>query len=88
MWGTPYQMGFAHGQLVAVQAQELYTDVLQYIEAQVEAAIDFLPKFLQDLIAEAGVDAALDFTYYLTKPYIPDHFTQELRVLLLDLELM
>jgi len=45
----------------------------------VEQAIEFLPKFLQDIIAEYGVEAALEATYYLTESYTPQHFFDELK---------
>lgn len=32
------------------------------MKEQVEKAVEFLPKFLQDVIAELGLDAALELT--------------------------
>lgn len=79
MWGTPYQMGFAHGQLTKQNAQDLYSKVEAYLEEQVEEAIEFLPQFLRDIIAKYGVEAALEFTYLMTESYIPQHFLDELK---------
>jgi len=79
MWGTPYEMGFAHGQLLGTQGKELYSDVLNYIDQQVEQSLEFLPEFLQNIIAELGVEAALEVTYELTKDYTPPYFFEELQ---------
>jgi len=79
MWGTPYEMGYANGQLTADSASKLIPEVMEYIEQQVEQAIHFLPQFLQDLIAKYGVEAALEFTYLMTESYIPQRFLDEMK---------
>lgn len=90
MWGTYYEMGKAHGQLVSAESKQLYKEVFAWIEDQVwlsntstdrkvEQALHMLPAFLRDLIAKYGVKAALEATYYLTKSYTPEYFFDELR---------
>lgn len=49
------------------------------MESQVEEAINFLPKWLADLIADVGLDAALDFTELFSKSYTSPHFYEEMR---------
>ncbi len=73
------QRGLAHGTLLKEAINLLFLEVEQFMEAQVEQYIDYLPQWLQNIIAEAGVDAALDITYYLTEPYIPQYWLDELR---------
>jgi isopenicillin-N N-acyltransferase like protein len=47
---------------------------------QVENAIDnYLPQWLADLVANLGLDAALDFTEWATKEYTGAYFYEELR---------
>eukprot|EP01127_Copromyxa_protea_P004456 TRINITY_DN14317_c0_g1_i1.p1 TRINITY_DN14317_c0_g1~~TRINITY_DN14317_c0_g1_i1.p1 ORF type:complete len:423 (-),score=87.84 TRINITY_DN14317_c0_g1_i1:40-1308(-) len=79
MWGTPYEMGFAHGQLVSKEAQKLYSQVTDYMQSQVEQFLHMLPEFLQELIARYGVEGALEMTYLLTKKYTPPRFFEELK---------
>jgi len=79
LWGTPYEMGYAHGQLLAPQIKDLFPQLFEWLYGQVEAAIPFLPKFLQNIIAKDGIAAALDATYYLTKDFTPSYFYEELK---------
>ena len=72
-------MGFAHGTLLKEQINTIVPQVQGYIEAQVEQNLQFLPKWLQDLIAEAGATAALEATYWLTEAYIEQRFLDEIR---------
>jgi hypothetical protein len=53
--------------------------VWAYLESQVENALVDLPPWLTQWIADMGLDLALDFTYYVSKDYTPDHFYQELQ---------
>jgi len=41
--------------------------------------IQTLPQWLQELIADLGLDAALDWTYYMTRSYTPDYFYDEMK---------
>jgi len=79
VWGTPYEMGFAHGTLLQDEVKTLMPQVLEYIYSQIGQYIKFLPPILQQLIEEYGVAAALDATAILTEPWTPEYFIQEMR---------
>lgn len=78
-YGSPYDMGFAHGELLKAQVNALIPEVFDWIFSQIEPYIAFLPVPLQKAIEELGVHGALDLTYELTKDYIPDYFMQEMQ---------
>ena len=40
--GTPYEMGYAHGQLMKEKAQHLFDDVWAYMEQEIVCAILYL----------------------------------------------
>ena len=40
LWGTPYQKGYAHGQLLADRAKALVDGIWQYLEDEVESALN------------------------------------------------
>jgi len=79
VYGTPYQMGKAHGELLKETIQQLMAEVTQFADTLLVEQITYLPKWLADLIAKYGVNAALDITYYLTKPFTPTYFLEELQ---------
>jgi len=79
LWGTPYEMGYAHGSLLKQQITEIVPEVEQYIESQVDASLAFLPAWLREFIEKEGYIAALDLTYYLTEAYTPTYFYDEIR---------
>ena len=83
VYGTPYEMGYAQGQLVTRQLTEFVHGTFDYITG---AAADSLPDkypqipdFMKKVILEKGINAALDLTATLTKPFTPDAFFQELQ---------
>jgi len=51
VWGSPYQMGYAYGQLIGPQINDLLSEVMTYIEDQVMQYLTQLPPFLQRLVA-------------------------------------
>ena len=67
VYGDAYQMGYAHGQLLKPQVQKLLPAFLKHVEQEVEVYLKDLPKELQDIIAELGIDAALEATELMTK---------------------
>jgi len=79
VWGTPYQMGYAQGQLLKSTASNFISQTWTYLESQVDQFLGDLPVYLQNLIADFGLDVALDFTYEATYNYTPPHFYQELQ---------
>ncbi|KAL5471501.1 hypothetical protein EMCRGX_G029624 [Ephydatia muelleri] len=83
VWGTPYQMGYAQGQLLSTEAQGLINDVWTYMEEQVEAAINgsvtiFPEWFLLD-VANLGLDAALDLEILATEAFTGTYFLDEIK---------
>ena len=54
LWGTPYQMGFAQGQLFQKEVPAFVNSVWAYFESQIEKVLDTLPLWLSELIAELG----------------------------------
>jgi len=79
MFGTPYEMGYANGQLVGDLIQEFYSEIPAWIEQQIEQAIPYLPQFLVDVIAEYGLEAGLELTYAMTESYIPQYYFDEMK---------
>eukprot|EP01129_Flabellula_baltica_P007984 TRINITY_DN3141_c5_g1_i1.p1 TRINITY_DN3141_c5_g1~~TRINITY_DN3141_c5_g1_i1.p1 ORF type:complete len:438 (+),score=105.66 TRINITY_DN3141_c5_g1_i1:88-1401(+) len=79
VYGTPYEMGYAHGQMLKDEIHDLYPQIEQYIYSEVEKSLQFLPKFMRDFVAEYGTSGALLLTYELTKGYTPDYWFEELR---------
>jgi len=79
VYGTAYEMGLAQGQLVKSFVDDLVPAVEKYLEEQVEQSLNFLPEWLQEYIAEEGVNAALDVTYYATRDYTPSYFFDEIK---------
>ncbi|EGC40223.1 hypothetical protein DICPUDRAFT_146951 [Dictyostelium purpureum] len=83
LFGTPYQRGFAQGQLLKSQMHDIYDNFFNYITIMVNDLIskyaDYLPKFLIDAIEKGGVKLALDITAELTKKHTPEHFFEEMR---------
>eukprot|EP00698_Gefionella_okellyi_P003886 TRINITY_DN135_c0_g1_i1.p1 TRINITY_DN135_c0_g1~~TRINITY_DN135_c0_g1_i1.p1 ORF type:complete len:449 (+),score=102.01 TRINITY_DN135_c0_g1_i1:33-1379(+) len=83
IYGTPYEMGFAMGTLMKERATDMLTRLWGYLEAQVEQAINgtvtWIPAPAVKLIADLGLDGALDLTMAATKPYTGDYFYEEIR---------
>eukprot|EP01089_Gocevia_fonbrunei_P020207 TRINITY_DN745_c0_g1_i8.p1 TRINITY_DN745_c0_g1~~TRINITY_DN745_c0_g1_i8.p1 ORF type:complete len:238 (+),score=38.47 TRINITY_DN745_c0_g1_i8:36-749(+) len=80
LWGTPYEMGFAQGSLLKTEAQNLISSVWTYMESQVINALpSYFPTWFSDLIAEMGLDAALDFTEWASGSYTGQYFFDEIK---------
>jgi len=76
--GSPYEMGYARGTLLHDEIIEQLAETYQWIEAGViEPYLQFLPKELQDIIAEFGIVAALDATRLATYEWTADYFKEE-----------
>lgn len=78
--GTPYEMGYAHGKLLREEILMLVPQVVQYMEKQIQPYVAFLPEWLQQIIEELGIEAALDATYALTWRYISNEWKDEIQV--------
>eukprot|EP01006_Ploeotia_vitrea_P021341 TRINITY_DN53706_c0_g1_i2.p1 TRINITY_DN53706_c0_g1~~TRINITY_DN53706_c0_g1_i2.p1 ORF type:complete len:391 (-),score=214.95 TRINITY_DN53706_c0_g1_i2:109-1281(-) len=82
VWGTPYERGFAQGQLLAKEAKGMATSVWAYFEEQVAQGINstlHLPPDVLKVVAEIGLDVLLDLTYDATVKYTGEYFFQELQ---------
>jgi isopenicillin-N N-acyltransferase-like protein len=83
VWGTPYEMGFAHGRLLQAEVTEFITSTYDYMIDEITHEInDFAPnlppEFVED-VAKLGINGALDKTINITAPYTPDYFNTEIR---------
>jgi hypothetical protein len=80
VWGSPYEMGYAHGTLLKEQLHTFLDDLWVYLDEQVAPKImPYLPPWLAYLVSDLGLQAALEAYYYMTKPYTGDYFYQELQ---------
>jgi len=79
VYGSAYEQGFAHGALLTPEVKFMTDAVWAYMEAQIEGDISFLPAALQELIADLGLELALDALLDLTRPYTGAYFFDELR---------
>ncbi|XP_006823777.1 protein dcd1A-like [Saccoglossus kowalevskii] len=83
VWGTPYEMGFAHGTILKDEAKSFIDDVWKYIEDEaygyVNKTVSFLsPWFVKDVIS-LGMDFALELEVLATKKYTSQYFLDELK---------
>jgi isopenicillin-N N-acyltransferase-like protein len=78
LYGSAYQMGFAHGSLFPAEVKQMSEAIYAYMVDQVAENLEFLPTWLADLIGEIGLDAALDLLIDLTKPFTGSYIYDEL----------
>ncbi|CAK8694659.1 unnamed protein product [Clavelina lepadiformis] len=84
VWGTPYEMGYAHGTLLKKEASMFMNQVWDYLEEQVIEAINgsvkwnFRDWFLRD-VANLGVEAACDLEVLATAKYSGPYFLEEIK---------
>lgn len=79
VYGSPYGMGYAHGTLLKSIIQDLIPNFYSHVESEIVQKLQYLPQEIRDLIANVGLDGALDLTHVLTELYTPKHFLEELR---------
>lgn len=78
LYGTPYEMGYAQGQLYGETVKTFIDDVWAYLEGQVEKALPgIFPDWFKLLIADLGLDLALDTTEQWTRQFTGDYIYQE-----------
>ncbi|CAE7400368.1 dcd1B, partial [Symbiodinium sp. KB8] len=75
-YGTPYQMGFAYGELMKNEIRSLFPKMETWIMNEINSAIGELPAPVRNWIDTYGIPAALNFTLYATGPHIPEHYWQ------------
>lgn len=79
LWGTPYQMGYAAGQLMRTELQSFIPSVYSSLYAAIQPYIKDLPPDVQQMIAVNGTAAALQATYDLVAPYVEPWFLEEMQ---------
>lgn len=62
LYGTPYEMGYAQGEVLGTAAGAFFNRVWDYLLSQVADALSGLPTWLADDIGTFGLDLALDLT--------------------------
>ena len=77
LYGTPYDWGKAHGELMKDKLAKFYPEVQKYLETQLikKAANSSVLAW----IAEVGIDTALDMSYAVTKRWTPSYVMEEIR---------
>jgi len=78
-WGTPYEMGFAHGVLLKEQVATLNTQMYKHIDETIDEYLHFLSPGLRKKIEEYGLAFVLELTYLTTRWYTPDYWEEEMR---------
>ncbi|XP_025105815.1 protein dcd1B-like [Pomacea canaliculata] len=82
IWGTPYEMGRAHGLLMGDKVKIMADAVWSYLEQQIidpiNRTIHLQEWFLED-VANFGLDVALDLELLATDKYTGDYFFEEAR---------
>jgi len=76
VYGSPYEMGKAYGELLGEDIANLIHESLKWVEG---LAPNILPKPIQNQIIEKGVKATLDWTWDHTKNYTPYWFKDEMQ---------
>jgi len=79
VWGTPYEMGYAYGQILKDEVYATMNGFYTHLLEETEAYIKDLPKPVQDWIVSIGLDVALGLTYEWTKKFTPEYFFEEIR---------
>eukprot|EP00010_Vexillifera_abyssalis_P002857 CAMPEP_0201552088 /NCGR_PEP_ID=MMETSP0173_2-20130828/13637_1 /ASSEMBLY_ACC=CAM_ASM_000268 /TAXON_ID=218659 /ORGANISM="Vexillifera sp., Strain DIVA3 564/2" /LENGTH=441 /DNA_ID=CAMNT_0047962507 /DNA_START=21 /DNA_END=1346 /DNA_ORIENTATION=+ len=79
LWGSPYEMGYAQGQLLKEQVNGLINDAFQWLEESIKDSVPHLPDSWLPILAHNGTGALLELTYDLTKDFIEPWFLQELQ---------
>jgi len=73
-------MGYAQGQLYTTTVAGFIEEVWQYMKGQVVDALPgTFPAWFKNLLATMSLEAALDWTEVMTRPYTGKHIYEELR---------
>lgn len=73
-------MGYAQAQLFKSEIKDFLEDVWAYLVEQVEdELINYIPPWLAKMIAQYGLEMALDMTEIVTRNYTGKHFYDEMK---------
>ncbi|CAM6094541.1 unnamed protein product [Calypogeia fissa] len=80
LYGSPFELGRAHGVLLRVEIQSMYLQLFRHMENEWICALHLtlLPDIVARKIARWALNAALDATYLLTLKYLPTRFVDEM----------
>lgn len=82
VYGDAYERGYAAGTLLKEDLSVFLPSVVNYIDNKLDKLIEkylpFMPVWLTEYIVKNGVQAALDLTATLTRPFTPQHFIDEI----------
>lgn len=80
VWGTPYQQGFAQGQLQPNAIRALPGMITTYIEEMIAGNVpSWIPQWVIDIVAEYGAPYLFELTYNWTKPFTPQRYIDEMQ---------
>lgn len=81
LWGTPYEVGYAQGELMKPYIKEFVLKTWAYMSTELVQALDgdLLPEWAKRLIVQKGLDRALDWTAEVTAPFTPQAYYDEVR---------
>lgn len=83
LYGTPYEMGFAHGSLQRVRMTTFINSVYDYIDDNIVDAINgtipWFPASWAKLIAQFGIDLVLDIEIAATEKFTGKYIFEELQ---------
>lgn len=67
VYGSAYDMGYAHGQLLKSQIHSMYPAFMSHVEQEIEEYLKGLPEDVKNEVAATGLEAALEGTHLLTE---------------------
>ena len=81
LWGTPYEVGYAQGELVGPIIKDFVYKTWAYLSTEMLEELDNLdiPEFAKRLIVQKGLDRALDWTRDTTAAFTPQAYFDEVR---------
>jgi len=78
VWGTPYEWGYAQGTMLNQTVRDFIDQAWDYFDQEIGQYIPFLPPWLGDMIADVGLDVALDWVAKVSEPYTSPYIYDEL----------
>jgi len=79
VWGTPHEMGMAHGQLLKNELIDFFNKLWKHLEEDTVTKPDWVSQEVWDEIMYLGLDVALQLTEDATRPFTPDYWFEELQ---------